>query len=142
MQFFRHVAIATLAVGALADATPATVPASAAPPVQAPAAAGGLVVQVRGCHQRVERHHVPEFGYSAWHYHNGRRCRPVEVDDPRSGPGRDCHRDARRHFIPGLGSVVHSHHGRDCSVQVLRRHERPRSPGACATFEGFSFCSN
>lgn len=135
MKFFRRAAVA-----ALAAATLAAVPVYAASPVQAPVATDGLITQVRGCHERVERHYVPEFGYRAWHYHQGRRCRPVEVD--RREPIRDCHRDVRRHRIPGIGTVVHRHRGPDCRVQVLRRYERPRSPGACVTFEGFSFCAN
>ena len=134
MQFFRRAAVA-----ALAAATLATMQAYAAP-VPSPVATDGLTIQVRGCHERVERHYVPEFGYRAWHFHRGRRCRPIEVDRPE--PVRDCHRDVRRHFVPGIGSVVHRHRGPDCRVQVLRRYERPRSPGACVTFEGFSFCSN
>ena len=126
MQFLKRAALA-----ALAAATLATGPAYAAP-VQSPVAADGSIVQVRGCHRDVQRHRVPEFGNRrAWHYHRGRRCRPVEVNRP-----------GRRHYVPGLGSVVHRHRGPSCRVQVLRRYERPRADGFCVRIEGFSFCAD
>ena len=141
MQFLKRAALA-----ALAAATLSTGPAYAAP-VQSPVAADGSIVQVRGCHRDVQRHRVPEFGNRrAWHYHRGRRCRPVEVNRPGPvplpQPVRDCHREPRRHYVPGLGSVVHRHRGPSCRVQVLRRYERPRADGFCVRIEGFSFCAD
>jgi len=34
---------------------------------------------------------------------------------------RDCHRDVRRHFVPGYGRVPHRHVGPRCRVDVGRR---------------------
>jgi hypothetical protein len=32
-------------------------------------------------------------------------------------PGPDCHRDVRRHFVPGYGVISHLHVGPDCKVR-------------------------
>jgi len=119
MKLLRIVSAACLA------AAFAFVPASGAAPLVAPAVqptGDNLVVQVRGCHSDIRRHHVPEFGRSVNHRHQ-RDCRPVRVTGDGGGK-RDCHREARRHVVPGHGRVVHRHVGPDCRVRVLRRHDR------------------
>jgi len=40
----------------------------------------------------------------------------------RPRPPRDCHRDVRRHFVPGYGRVPHRHVGPRCRVDVGRRY--------------------
>lgn len=140
MRLMRTIAAATLAA-----ASAITMPAFGSP-AGAPVTDGNLVEQVRGCHRDVERHFVPEFGRSAWHYHRGSRCRPVLVDRPGPGPdpfpgprpGRDCHSDARRHFVPGYGNVLHRHR-RDCSVRILRRGDH-YNPDFCVRIGPIIYC--
>lgn len=126
----------------LAAGMAATAPVIAAPVNVAPSHDAGLVVQVRGCHSNVQRHFVPEFGRTVWHFHR-RNCRPVRADRPGAGGGggRDCHRDVRRHFVPGYGRVTHRHVGPNCRVRVYRQYNpgRPR-PANCIQIGPVRYC--
>lgn len=80
-------------------------------------------VLVGGCHQNLQRHVVPEFRETLRHRHVGRDCRPVPARE-RIAP-LDCHRDVRRHFVPGLGVVLHRHVGKDCTIRRVSRSTEP-----------------
>jgi hypothetical protein len=95
-------------------------PASALPLGSQPANDGVPLVQVSGCHRDVEFHWVPELGRSAWHYHRGSSCRPIEVDPPAPPVSVDCHRDVQRHYLPEFDRrVTHRHVGPNCRVLVV-----------------------
>lgn len=36
-------------------------------------------------------------------------------------PDPDCHRDVRKHYVPGYGVILHSHAGRDCTIRRAYR---------------------
>jgi hypothetical protein len=120
-------------------------PASALPLSNAPEAGAGLVHRVSGCHRDTEYHWVSEFGRSAWHYHRGASCRPIEVDAPPPPPQQpaDCHRDVRRHFVPEYGRrITHRHVGPNCRIQEYEQvgpGDRPPSE-FCVSLDGVTFC--
>ncbi len=120
-------------------------PAGALPMAAQPEAGDGIVIQVRGCHRDVQRHYVPELGRTAWHYHRGSSCRPIEAappPPPPPPPPADCHRDVRRHYVPEYGRrVTHRHVGPSCRVQVYEEYRPGRPPsGACVGIGGVQFC--
>jgi hypothetical protein len=112
-------------------------------PVAAPEAGEGILHKVSGCHRGVEYHFVPEFGRSAWHYHRGGLCRPIEAPPPPPPPPpQDCHRDVRRHYLEEYGRrVTHRHVGPSCRVQVFEEVGPGGPPsGVCVTIAGVQFC--
>ena len=130
----------TIAAATLSIASAITLPSLAAP-MTAPNSGETLVTQVRGCHSDVQRHYVPEYGRSAWHFHRGRSCRPEIVRGPRPDPRpRDCHRNAERHFVPGYGNVLHRHR-RDCSIRILRPRDHYRDD-VCVRIGPVIYCEN
>lgn len=98
--------------------------ALAAPPSPGAPQPGSPLVRIGGCHQNLQRHHVPEFRDTLRHRHVGRDCAPVPARE-RVAP-LDCHRDVRRHFVPGLGVVLHRHVGKDCTLRRVSRSTEPR----------------
>jgi hypothetical protein len=102
---------------------------SAAQGVAAPgpldrSAAAAPVLPVRGCHEDVQRHHVPELRDTVPHRHLRGSCRPVP--ERKALPARDCHRDVRRHFVPGAGVILHRHVGEDCAIRRVNRSSEPK----------------
>jgi hypothetical protein len=91
------------------------------------AAAGTNVIQVHNtCHQGVQNHG----GYYPNHYHALPGCNMVVVGGGGggvSGGGVDCHANVQRHYVPGYGTIYHSH-ANNCQVQPYTAAPTP-TPG-------------
>lgn len=86
---------------------------------------GRAVTKVTGCHADVRVQFLPEFGANVAHRHQGNNCATVLAGG--GGGGGDCHKDVRRHFVPGQGKVWHRH-GPACGVQLYPAQGGP-APG-------------
>lgn len=85
---------------------------------------GSPSILASGCHGDAQTHYVPELRGTVRHRHLKDDCRAVPMRDA-IGP-LDCHRDVRRHFVPGLGVVLHRHVRKDCSIRRVNRSTEPR----------------
>ena len=128
-------ALAAALSGAAASAASAPL---AADPVGNP---GIILVQRDDCHENVRRHYLPEYGRRVEHYHRGRSCRAVIVEDEGYDEPRDCHRDPQRHYVRELGrSVWHRHVGPRCRVDTMREYRGDRRDEGCVRAGPVTIC--
>lgn len=105
-------------------ATLAAAPAAPSADNGAPLLSNPPVTLASGCHGGAQTHYVPEFRATVRHRHLKGDCRSVPMRD--AIRPLDCHRDVRRHFVPGLGVVLHRHAGEDCSIRRVTRSTEPK----------------
>ena len=92
---------------------------------QADVVDGTSVIQVHNnCHSSYQTHggNFPE------HYHAGGNCAMVTTGGGNGiGGGGDCHANVQNHWVPGYGTIYHSHVG-NCQVQPYTAAPSP-TPG-------------
>jgi len=116
-----RLSFATLGASLLFLGTAAAAPI--APGAGAPSAAPGLAVEEVqiDCHEQVRVHRLPGYGRVA-HYHRGRNCRAVIVENEEVEV-EDCHRDEQVHRLRGYGRVLHYHRGPNCRAVIVEAEE-------------------